>query len=97
MAYYDRLTALPNRHLFTEQLDLLLGLNQRNGQTLALLFLNLDNFKRINDSLGYGSGDRVLLEVGKRLADSVRGSDPVGHQVDDQRYRQHRCLPSRRR
>ncbi len=87
LAYYDPLTALPNRHLFTEQLDLLLGLNQRNGQTLALLFLNLDNFKRINDSLGYGNGDRVLLEVGKRLADSVRGSDPVGHQVDDQQHR----------
>ena len=85
MAYYDSLTALPNRHLFTEQLDLLLGLSQRNGQTLALLFLNLDNFKRINDSLGYGGGDRVLLEVSKRLSDSVRGSDPVGHNVDDQR------------
>lgn len=82
MAYYDSLTALPNRLLFTEQLELLLGLNQRNGQTLALLFLNLDNFKRINESLGYGAGDQVLLEVGKRLVDSLRGSDPVGHFVD---------------
>ena len=56
IAYYDNLTALPNRRLFTEQLDLLLELNQRNGHTLALLFLNLDNFKRINDSLGSQCG-----------------------------------------
>ena len=82
MAYYDGLTALPNRRLFTEQLDLLLGLNQRNGHTLALLFLNLDNFKRINDSLGYSAGDQVLVEVGKRLADGVRDSDAVAHYVD---------------
>ncbi len=81
LAYYDSLTALPNRRLFTEQLDLLLGLGQRNGQTLALLFLNLNNFKRINESLGHSAGDQVLLEVGKRLSDSVRGSDPVAHYV----------------
>jgi diguanylate cyclase (GGDEF)-like protein len=86
LAYYDTLTALPNRRLFTEQLDLLLGLNHRNGHTLALLFLNLDNFKRVNESLGYSAGDQVLLEVGKRIAASLRGSDPVGHFAqDDQR------------
>jgi diguanylate cyclase (GGDEF)-like protein len=82
LSYHDGLTALPNRRLFTEQLGLLLGLNQRNNQTLALLFMNLDNFKRINDSLGYSAGDQVLLEVGKRLTDSVRGSDAVSHFVD---------------
>lgn len=82
IAYYDNLTALPNRRLFTEQLDLLLELNQRNSHTLALLFLNLDNFKRINDSLGHSAGDEVLLEVAKRLIVSVRDSDSVGHYVE---------------
>jgi diguanylate cyclase (GGDEF)-like protein len=82
VAYYDNLTALPNRRLFTEQLDLLLELNKRNGHTLALLFLNLDNFKRINDSLGHSAGDEVLLEVAKRLIVSLRDSDAVGHYVE---------------
>lgn len=82
VAYYDNLTALPNRRLFAEQLDLLLELNQRNGHTLALLFLNLDNFKRINDSLGHSAGDEVLLEVAKRLIVSIRGSDAIGHYVE---------------
>jgi diguanylate cyclase (GGDEF)-like protein len=82
MAYYDSLTSLPNRRLFTEQLDLLLRLAKRNKQTLALLFLDLDNFKRINDSLGHSAGDLLLREVGARLASCVRDSDVVAHYVD---------------
>lgn len=82
MAYYDSLTGLPNRRLFTEQLDLLLRLAKRNGETLALLFLDLDNFKRINDSLGHRAGDLLLAEVGGRLAGCVRDSDLVAHYVE---------------
>jgi diguanylate cyclase (GGDEF)-like protein len=79
LAYYDSLTSLPNRRLFTEQLDLLLRLNERNGHTLALLFVDLDNFKRVNDSLGHSAGDQLLQEVGRRLGDCVRESDAVAH------------------
>ncbi|MFT4517702.1 MAG: diguanylate cyclase (GGDEF)-like protein [Halioglobus sp.] len=79
LAYYDSLTSLPNRRLFTEQLDLLIKLSKRNKQMVALLFLDLDNFKRINDSLGHSAGDILLREVAKRLAHCVRDSDVVAH------------------
>jgi diguanylate cyclase (GGDEF)-like protein len=82
MAYYDSLTALPNRRLFTEQLSMLLRLAERQGSMLALLFLDLDNFKRINDSLGHSAGDLLLREVGNRLSSSVRESDIVAHYVE---------------
>lgn len=82
LAYYDSLTALPNRRLFTEQLDLLLRLAKRNKEMISLLFVDLDNFKRINDSLGHSAGDLLLREVGKRLARCVRESDLVAHYVE---------------
>jgi diguanylate cyclase (GGDEF)-like protein len=82
LAYYDSLTALPNRRLFTEQLDLLLRLAKRNKEKLSLLFLDLDNFKRINDSLGHSSGDLLLREIAKRLTRCVRESDLVAHYAE---------------
>ena len=82
VANYDNLTKLPNRHLLTEQLSMLLKLNQRHGHTLALLFVDLDDFKRVNDSLGMGAGDRLLVEVGRRLTATVRDSDSVGYMTD---------------
>ena len=82
MAYYDSLTTLPNRRLFTEQLDLLLRLAHRNDEMLGLLFIDLDNFKRINDSLGHRAGDLLLREVAARLSGCVRDSDVVAHYVE---------------
>ena len=82
MAYFDSLTGLPNRRLFTEQLNLLMRMAARNGTSLALLFLDLDNFKRINDSLGHSAGDLLLREVGMRLSSCMRDSDVLSHFVD---------------
>ncbi|MDG1987803.1 MAG: EAL domain-containing protein [Halieaceae bacterium] len=77
MAYFDSLTSLPNRRLFTEQLDLLIKQARRTGQMLALMFIDLDNFKRINDTLGHSAGDSLLQEIALRLRRCVRESDVV--------------------
>ncbi|MEP5764266.1 MAG: EAL domain-containing protein [Halieaceae bacterium] len=84
LAYYDGLTSLPNRQLFTEQLDMLLRMAKREGQIIALLFLDLDNFKRINDSLGHSAGDMLLREVATRLSACVRNSDLLAKYVDSE-------------
>jgi diguanylate cyclase (GGDEF)-like protein len=78
-AYYDSLTSLPNRRLFCTQLDQFLHLAERSGQQLALLFLDIDNFKRINDSLGHTAGDLLLKEIALRIERCVRESDVVAH------------------
>lgn len=75
MAYFDELTSLPNRRLFTEQLTLLLRLAGRSKERLGLLQIGIDNFKRVNDSLGPKAGDKLLREMADRLAAAVRDSD----------------------
>lgn len=79
LANYDSLTSLPNRHLFAEQLNVLLRQCARNAKSLAVLFLNLNNFHRINESLGRNTGDLMLQEVGKRLVSCLRSSDMLSH------------------
>jgi len=81
LANYDSLTSLPNRHLFAEQLSVLLRLCARNAKSLAVLFLNLNDFHRINESLGRSTGDLMLLEVGRRLVGCLRSSDVLSHYV----------------
>ena len=75
LAYYDAVTGLPNRTLFKEHLQLALLQAQRNKTKVAVMFLDLDNFKRINDSLGHKAGDQLLEEVSRRLQKSVRTTD----------------------
>jgi predicted signal transduction protein with EAL and GGDEF domain len=79
LAYYDPLTSLPNRRSFNEQLNRILKRSQRNKSYAALLFIDLDNFKRINDSIGHGRGDRLLVEIAKRLILELREDDAVNY------------------
>jgi diguanylate cyclase (GGDEF)-like protein/PAS domain S-box-containing protein len=77
-AQHDSLTNLPNRALINEQLLQAVALAQRNQHQMAVLFIDLDRFKYINDSLGHQIGDRLLQSVGVRLLDCVRTSDSAG-------------------
>ena len=83
-ANHDPLTDLPNRQLFMELLSLELAEARRYGKQLALLFLDLNGFKQVNDTLGHGCGDRLLQEVAKRLRDCVRESDTVARLGGDE-------------
>ncbi len=71
LAYLDKVTGLPNRHMLKRQLDHAIRFAERNGQTIALVMVALDHFKRINDTLGYSTGDAILCEVGKRLTECL--------------------------
>ena len=84
MARHDSLTDLPNRAVFNERLIQSISLAQRHGQYPALLFLDVDRFKLVNDSLGHAVGDRLLQSVAKRLLACVRTSDTVCRQGGDE-------------
>lgn len=84
LAYHDSLTGLPNRVLLNERLAGAIALAQRHKQSIGVLFLDLDGFKQINDSLGHGSGDILLQQVGQRLTQCVRESDVVARLGGDE-------------
>ena len=84
LAHYDVLTGLPNRLLFNDRLEQALISAQRNQTTVALLFLDLDRFKNINDTLGHDAGDQLLQAAAERLLTCVREQDTVSRQGGDE-------------
>jgi diguanylate cyclase (GGDEF)-like protein len=84
LAYHDGLTGLPNRSLFSKLLNQSISLAQRNHKKLAVLFLDLDHFKHINDTLGHDAGDQLLQEVAERLKSCLRDSDTVARLGGDE-------------
>jgi diguanylate cyclase (GGDEF)-like protein/PAS domain S-box-containing protein len=83
-AHHDFLTGLPNRMLLSDRVNQVISLAQRHGKKVAVLFLDLDGFKHINDSLGHAVGDKLLQSIAKCLVDCVRGSDTVSRQGGDE-------------
>jgi diguanylate cyclase (GGDEF)-like protein/PAS domain S-box-containing protein len=82
LAYYDGLTGLPNRRSFTKRLVLALETVSRADRPAALLFIDLDRFKRINDTMGHSAGDRLLCQLADRLRATVRSTDCVARPSD---------------
>ncbi|MEX2659076.1 MAG: GGDEF domain-containing protein [Acidimicrobiales bacterium] len=83
-AHRDPLTGLPNRLAITERLTYAIERGRRQGTDVAVVFLDLDGFKAVNDSLGHGVGDEVLAAVGRRLAGTIRAEDALGRWGGDE-------------
>jgi len=83
-AYYDALTGLPNRLLFRDRVFTAIAQAQRNRRALAVMYLDLDHFKLVNDGLGHSVGDKLLTQVAERLAAAVRASDTISRLGGDE-------------
>lgn len=84
LAFYDSLTQLPNRRLLMDRLTHLISISQRNQSQSAILFIDLDNFKTLNDTRGHDAGDLLLIETSQRLSSCVRESDTVARLGGDE-------------
>ena len=84
LAHFDQLTGLPNRILLNDRFRYALSLAQRSGEKLALMFVDLDHFKDVNDTLGHNVGDQVLMEIARRLKSAVREEDTLSRQGGDE-------------
>ena len=84
LAYFDELTGLPNRRMFNDRLQMAISNARRHGHTLALLFIDVDLFKRINDNLGHSVGDMVLRELANRLKKLIREEDTLARLGGDE-------------
>lgn len=84
LALYDALTGLPNRTLFFDRMNQLLAMAKRNGYVLALLYMDLNRFKQINDTLGHDVGDMLLVEAGKRMSSCTRKADTIARMGGDE-------------
>lgn len=84
LAHYDTLTGLPNRRLFNESLTKAQTFANRTSDTIAVMFIDLDRFKNINDTLGHGVGDKLLQQVGNRISVCIRESDTVARMGGDE-------------
>jgi diguanylate cyclase (GGDEF)-like protein/PAS domain S-box-containing protein len=86
LANFDSLTGLPNRALFRDRLEQAMERARRSGQAMALMFLDLDRFKVVNDSLGHEVGDRLLCHVAETLTRCLRGVDSIARDVGDEAF-----------